>query len=128
MKIVTYFILLINLIALILTKFKKSRTNSKTKALRKSKSKSQWFLRRPFHHFRRVYGPGFHRPSFTIVRRSPIVLSEPSLIPLSDYLECQMNLGQKILAGKSSGHCRSPCTVNSCIQLSYECCIYGNPA
>jgi hypothetical protein len=125
MKIITYFILLINLIALILTKIKRSKTNALIKS--KSKSNNKWLLRRPFGYYRRIYGPRLYRPSYTIYRRSPIVISNSSLIPLSDYTSCPMNLDIKILAGKSSGFCRSPCSINSCVQLSYECCIYGNP-
>ena len=125
MKIITCLIFLFNLIALILSKIKRSKTNALSKS--KSKSKNKWLLRRPFGYYRGLYS-GLYRPSYTFFRRSPIVYSSPLLVPLSNYSSCPQNLGRKLIVGKSSGNCKYPCNSNSCVQLSFECCIYGFPA
>jgi len=85
---------------------------------------------RPFGFYRGVFGNNFYRPTYTFARRSPIVFASPSslLIPLSQFPNCPGNKGQKTLVGKSSGSCKAPCNLNSCIQLSFECCIYGFPS
>ena len=123
MKIITYFILLVNLIVMILSKSK--RTNALSKS--KSKSKQYFLRRRPFGYYRSVYS-GLYRPSYTFMRRSPVVYSNPLLVPLSSgFSTCPMEKGRKTLIGKSSGNCRSPCNLSTCIQLSFEGCIYSYP-
>lgn len=120
MKIIRYFILLINIVALILSKTK--RTKSYKKALSKSKS---IFLRRPFSYYQGIYR-GLLKPRQNIVSRPPLFTRSPLLIPLANYDTCPLlNLSRKPMVGHSAGNCRLPCTINNCIQLYFECCIYS---
>ena len=126
MKIITYFILLINLIVSIFSLSKRSKTN----ALSKSKQ-FMMPMRRPFGFYRGMFGRGFYRPTYTFARRTPLVYANtvnPLLVPLSQYATCPMNMGRKSLVGKSGGNCKAPCNLTSCVQLSFECCIYGFPS
>lgn len=123
MKIITYFILFINLIFFILSKNKKRSKNS-SNALSKSKTKKGFFLRRPFGYYRGLYS-GLYRPTYTFFRRTPLIYSSPLLVPLSNFATCPMNKGRKALIGKGSSNCKPPCNPENCIQLRFECCIYG---
>ncbi len=97
--------ILINIIAIITNSLKK-RTGSK----------KQIIIRRPY-----IYRPPLlvrrtivtPRPVFAIVRRAVV--------------ECPTKKGKRVLIGKSSGICKSPCNIKTCIQTSAECCFYAKP-
>merc|ERR1712151_433998 len=117
-KIIKFFILLINLLVLVLSRNKRS----KTKTLSKSKNKGV-FLIGPFSYYRGIYG-GLRRPSFSFLRTRPIVWRSSYSVPLSQYSVCPaMNFGRRLI-GKTRARCRSPCTPQDCVQLSFECCVY----
>ncbi len=98
--------ILINIIALITSLMKK-----------RSGSKKQFIIRRPFI---------VNRPPFLISRT--IVTPRPLLAVVRPaVIACPIKRGKRILIGKSSGICKSPCTLKTCIQTSIECCFYAKP-
>ena len=106
--------ILINIIALITSSLKKRS---------KSKSKKQFIIRRP-------YTP---RPSPLFMRRT-IVTPRPIFTPRPVFaivrhtvVECPNKKGEKVLIGKSTGICKSPCNMKTCIQTNGECCFYAKP-
>ena len=133
MKIITYLIVLFNVIAMIFSKAKRSKSKAASNSLSKSKSKNGQFIRRPFGYGRPFGYSGVYRPyaynpyRYSMPLARPLVLSPSLLIPVSPYSECPANKGRKVMVGKSSGNCKVPCTMKSCIQISFECCIYGFP-
>jgi len=80
----------------------------------KSKSKKQFIIRRPFF---RPY-PVFFRRTF----ESPSVYAVVRSVP-----ECPLKKGIRTLIAKTSGVCKSPCNIKTCIQTSMECCVYAKP-
>ena len=122
MKFICFLIVLFNVIAMILSKAIRSKTKATAKSLSKSKSKKGIYYRSPY--FGGRYYSGFYRPYGYYYTR-PLVLSANLLAPMRSFIECPAHKGKKILVGKSSGSCKTPCNKKSCIQLSLECCIYG---
>lgn len=100
--------ILINIIALITSSLKKRS---------RSKSKRQFFIRRPY-----------------IVRHSPLLVRRTIVTPRPVFavvrpavVECPVKKGNRVLIGKSTGICKTPCNMKSCIQTSAECCFYAKP-
>ena len=99
--------ILINIIAIIANSLKKRTGNKKQFIIRRP-----YLVRRPTPLFvrRTIFSP---RPHFAIVR--------PAVV------ECPNKKGKKVIIGKSSGICKSPCNIKTCIQTSSECCFYAKP-
>ena len=124
MKFICFLIFLLNLISIIFSKIKRSKTNALSKVKTKSKNrKGIFFSRSPY--YGRVYS-NYYGPSRLYYQR-PLVISTNLLVPLSQYNECPDKKGKKILIGKSSGSCKLPCNIKTCIQIALECCTYGFP-
>lgn len=106
--------ILINIIAIVFGSLRKKNHSSK----------KQFIIRRPY--VSRV--PIFPRP-FVYTRpllHRPLVFSRPVLAVMRTHInECPLIKGDKQLIGKSSGICKSPCKISTCIQTSDECCFYG---
>lgn len=97
---------LINIIAIITNSLKKRTGNKK-----------QVIIRRPY----------FVRHAPLLLRRTIVTPRPLFAIVRPAVFECPTKKGKKILIGKSTGICKSPCTIKSCIQTSAECCFYAKP-
>lgn len=113
--IIIYFF--INIIALILA--------SLTDNSKRSHSKKHVVIKRPYITRPTVVARpiAYTRP---YIRTSPVLLRRPVFAVVRTQIEeCPLIKGNKELVGKSTGKCKSPCSISACIQTSSECCFYS---
>lgn len=127
MKFIVLFCIIFNLLAIILSKTIRTKSNLKSKENSQAKNKG-FYYRYPYYGRRWYSGYYYPYSYYTYPLRRPLVISANLPIPMSQFLECPKRKGEKLLLGSSKGVCKvPPCTKKSCIQTPNECCIYGFP-